>query len=225
MRNRKSLLWLMLLPYCAFCMAEGTGIVPEKAPQAAAAASPKEKYDAALDAIAHDDMSGAIILLKPAATAGDAASQALMAYVLDKSSFSDDAAVYYRKSADQGNADGEFGLGQLYAEGSGVKQDNLEARRLITSAAQKGNKRAIFTLAQVYIKGGLGLTEAERKAPEALTWIRRSAENDDVVSIDALAAAYTSGHYGITPDPKQAADLTAKANKLRGLDAKGKRKK
>jgi TPR repeat protein len=77
----------------------------------------------------------------------------------------------------------------------------------------------------VYIKGGLGLSEAERKSPDALTWIRRSAENDDVVSIEALAAAYTSGQYGITPDPKQAADLTAKANKLRGLDAKGKKKR
>jgi TPR repeat protein len=37
------------------------------------------------------------------------------------------AAFWYRKAADQGNAEAQLGLGLLYAQGQGVPQDYVEA--------------------------------------------------------------------------------------------------
>jgi uncharacterized protein len=240
MRGWKSFLWLIVFPYWGYCFAEELADLPEnttfrmsteiggfvQSVQAPIASeSLKKNYEAGLKAARNNDLTAAMSLLKPVADSGHAPSQALLAYILDKSSFSEEAAGYYLKSAKQGNADGQFGLGVMYAEGSGVKQDLGEARRLVVSAAQQGHKQAINVVALAYIKGGLGLDEAARKGPDALAWIKRSADSNYLPSIDALAAAYASGMYGLAPDPKQADALIAKADKLRGIDAKSKKKK
>jgi uncharacterized protein len=240
MRRWKCLLWLMIvLPYCASCSAAASDSpnkatlkqsnelkdVTLKVPASAGSANLATSYEAGSKAYTEGDVAAAMSFLKPAADAGHAPSQALLAFILDKTLFYDEAVAYYRKSAEQANADGLYGLGVMYSEGSGVKQDINEARRLITSAAEKGHKQAINVIAQAYINGGLGLNEAARQGPEALAWIKRSADNDDLPSIDALAAAYISGQYGLTPDPKKAEAWIAKANKLRGVTAKGGKKK
>ena len=38
-----------------------------------------------------------------------------------------DAARWYRKAADQGNADAQYTLGIMYADGQGVAQDLIQA--------------------------------------------------------------------------------------------------
>lgn len=240
MRGRKNWLWAILMLYCAsstlpvFAESSGkeslkpsSGVIKGEKPGGSTPVAPanmESVYEAGSKAYKQGDVAGAMTMLKPAADAGHAPSQALLGFILDKSLFYDDAVAYYRKSADQGNAEGLYGLGVMYSEGSGVKKDLIEARRLITSAAEKGQKEAVNVIAQAYINGGLGLDEAARKGPEALLWIKRSADNNDLPAIDALAAAYTSGLYGLTPDPKKAEVLIAKANKLRGVTA-GKDKK
>lgn len=188
-------------------------------PGATAAVDPVALYEAGTKAYKQGDVAGAMASLKPAADAGHAPSQAFLGFVLDKALFYDDAVVYYRKAVEQGNADGQYGLGVMYTEGSGVKKDLDEARRLIMAAASQGHKDAINVIAQAYIGGGLGLTDADRQSQEALNWIKRSANNNDLPAIDALAAAYMTGQYGLTPDPKKAEILIAKANKLRGVTA------
>lgn len=241
MRRWKNRLWLIVLPYCAFCTPLALADSSKKAPlrmsndlkDIAVPAVPvvpvvpvnlEASYEAGSKAYNQGDVAGSMSFLKPAADAGHAPSQALLAFMLDQSLFYEEALAYYRKSAAQGNADGQYGLGVMYSEGSGVKQDFVEARRLIISAAAQGHKQAVNVIAQAYIRGGLGLDESVLQGPEALDWIRRSADNDDLPSIDALAAAYISGQYGLTPDPKKAEALIAKADKLRGVTAKGKKK-
>jgi len=224
MQKWKYLLWLIVLPYCALCSAAASSDAP-KLPAPASSDNLAMSYDAGSKAYNEGDVAAAMTLLKPAADAGHAPSQALLAFILDKSLFYDEAVAYYRKSAEQANADGEYGLGVMYSEGSGVKKDFVEARRLIISAAEKGHKQAVNVIAQAYINGGLGLDEASRQGPEALAWIKRSADNEDLPSIDALAAAYISGQYGLAPDPKKAEALIAKANKMRGITGKGGKKK
>lgn len=239
MRVWKSWLWLMILPYCAICSAAPADLPASKAPlklsndlnagkpiapEPAGSINLAKSYEAGYKAYKEGDVASAMTLLKPAADAGHAPSQALLGFILDKSLFYDEAVAYYRKSAEQANADGLYGLGVMYAEGSGVKKNFDEARRLIMRAAERGNKEAVNVMALAYINGGLGLDETARQGPEALSWIKRSADNDDLPSIDALAAAYLSGQYGLTPDPKKAEALVAKANKLRGISAKGKKK-
>jgi len=59
------------------------------------------------------------------------------------------AMVWYRKAADQGSAAGQFGVGLLYYEGSGVPRDVEEAKRWFTLAARQGDPRAIAALQEL----------------------------------------------------------------------------
>ena len=44
--------------------------------------------------------------------------------------------------AEQGNAEGQFNLGRMYAKGQGVPQDYKEAFRLFRLAAEQGNAKS-----------------------------------------------------------------------------------
>lgn len=252
--------WLML----AACMVATVRAAPgdEAAASAVQAASPVAKkisanpeqdYEKGLKLQAAGDRSGDLSAymdaaehFRLAADAGHAGAQAYYALSLERGQMLTEAVEYYRMSADQGNMDGQFGLGSVYLAGEGVPQDLLAGRKLITLAAEQGHKAAINTLvnaylqqvltaeevaqlkpklAKAYIRNGMGLGEAEGKSPEALLWIRRAADNGSLVALDALAAAYRTGQYGLAVDVQQANEIVAKADKLRGVVPKEVRKK
>ena len=48
-----------------------------------------------------------------------------------------EAAAWYRRAAEQGDADAQFGLGAMYAEGRGVPQDDPEAHTWLNLAASR----------------------------------------------------------------------------------------
>ena len=54
----------------------------------------------------------------------------------------DEAAKWYRKAADQGNAHGQANLGRMYANGWGVPKDRKEAIKWLTKASDQGNEYA-----------------------------------------------------------------------------------
>lgn len=232
--------WLMaMLLCCAFSTTSALADSPideplkqsnEKNAEKPTAAAPAKSVDVEKSfaegskANNEGDYANAMSILKPAADAGHAPSQALFAYILEKSAYFEDAAEYYRRAAKQGNADGQYGLAILYLDGNGIKQDIDEARRLLISAGDKGHAPAVNVLATAYAKGGLNLDDAARQGPEALPWIKRAAGNNDLPSIDVLVDAYLSGKYGLKPDPKKAEEWIAKAKKLRGGDPPKKKK-
>lgn len=176
-----------------------------------------EDFAAGLKAYDSGDLVGAMPLLRRSADAGHAPAQALLAYVFDYSEFDEDAVDYYRKAADQGNADGQFGLGSMLSVGKGVKRDSLEARRWITRAAEQGHKLATNVLALAYLSGQLGIAENERQGEAALLWVKRAADNDYLPAIDALVLAYRNGDLGLVADAAAADRLQAKANELRAI--------
>lgn len=190
-----------------------------------AAQAEDDDYTKGAKLYARGEVTAAMPLLKRAADAGHAGAQAMYADILDKAELDEEAIDYFRKSAAQGNADGQYGLGTMYASGQGVKRDPAEARAWITKAAEQGHALAINALAQAYIGGGLGLTDAERASEAALTWINRAADNKYLPAIDTLAAAYRDGKYGLAPDAKRAEQLAATARELRGIRKTEKRKK
>ena len=55
-----------------------------------------------------------------------------------------EAVWWYRKAAEQGYADGQFGLGAMYANGHGVLQDTFlrQVRRSIVSHIDQRSERA-----------------------------------------------------------------------------------
>jgi TPR repeat protein len=187
---------------------------------ATAWAAPEDDYRDGAQAYRMGDVVQAMARLKKPADAGHAPSQALLAYILDKAEFNDEAIAYYRKAAAQGNADGEFGLGSMYASGEGVARDYAEARKWITRAAEKGNAGAINALAQAYLGGELGIAERDRGGADALRWITRASDGGFLPAMERLAQAYRTGGYGLAVDAKAAEALEAKVRAARGVAAK-----
>lgn len=181
-------------------------------------ASPDDDYEAAVrKADEKIELMDAIPLFKRAADHGHAKAQARIADIFHQSGYIEQSVEYYRKSAEQGNPEGQFGLGNAFEMGEGVKQDHVEARRLIALAAKQGHKQAIGSIAFAYIRGGLGLDENARQSSEALDWIKFAADNGYALAMDALADAYRLGQYGLAADSKQADEWVVKARKARGI--------
>ena len=79
-------------------------------------------------------LRAAMLGLRKAADAGHAKAQARLAEILDASDYNEEAFAYYRKSADQGDVDGVFGLASMYAVGEGTKKDPAEAYKTAAEA-------------------------------------------------------------------------------------------
>lgn len=189
-----------------------------------ALAAAEEDYREGFKFYQTGDVTTAMARLKKAADVGHAPAQVLLADILDQAEFNEEAVSYYRKAAEQGNADGEFGLGGMIASGEGIKRDAAEARMWITRAADKNHQRAIAALAQAYISGGLGIEEKQRGGEEARRWIVRAADSSYLPALDYLAKSYRTGMLGLSVDLKQAEALEAKARTIRGVTTrKGKK--
>lgn len=116
-----------------------------------------------------------IIYLEKAADMGHTEAQVMMGdYYSGVSEYSpynissDDlykAAFYYGEAAKNGNAKAQFLLGNLYANGYGVKQDPLKSVELIEKAAQQGLSDAQYKLGKFYAQG-FGVEPNMKKAIE-----------------------------------------------------------
>lgn len=73
-----------------------------------------------------------------------------IAYKLEKYG---EAAVLYRKSADQGFAPAQFSMGVMYDIGQGVAQDYRQALLWYAKAAEQGNAKAQNNLGFMYSQG------------------------------------------------------------------------
>lgn len=190
----------------------------------AGAATSAEDYQAARKIFVRGDVVGAMPLLRKAADAGHAPAQVLLAQILDQAEFDREAVDYFRKAASQGDADGEFGLGTMYAGGEGVARDAQEALRWYRLAAGRGHERAILVLALAYLRGDLGLTDRRRDDAQARQWIRAAAEKGDAQAMQGLASALRSGDFGFVADSGQAAEWEAKLKKLRAIATRNPKK-
>jgi TPR repeat protein len=186
-------------------------------------AAGEDEYREGLKYYQTGDVTTAMARLRKPADAGYAPAQVLLADILDQAEFNEEAVSYYRKAAAQGHVDGEFGLGNMIANGEGVKRDPAEGRQWILRAADKNHPRAIAAMAQAYISGGLGLEEKERAGEDARRWILRAADTNYLPALDYLAKAYRMGLLSLAVDVKQAEVLEAKARAIRGISAKGKK--
>lgn len=61
-----------------------------------------------------------------------------------------EAVRWFRKAAEQGNADAQYYLGCCFEHGKGVPQDYSEAVRWYQTAAAQGNVDAIKALQRLY---------------------------------------------------------------------------
>lgn len=138
-----------------------------------AAAGQAEDHAKAIGMWEVGNVPDAMALWRKLADEGYIPSQVWLADMLDQSEENDAAVTFYRKAADKGDAAGEYGLGNMYAKGEGVPQDNAQALTYISRAAEKNYPKAVVAMAEAYRLGGLGVEpDPEKKA----MWEARAAE-------------------------------------------------
>lgn len=125
----------------------------------AAVAGPAEDVQRAEASLGGGDVVAAMSLLRRAADQNHGVAQARLADLLRAAQFDQEALVLYRKSAQQGEAAGEFGLGRMYADGTGVPRDAALALEWYRKAEAKNHAPALDALARAYRTGDLGLAK------------------------------------------------------------------
>lgn len=120
-------------------------------------AGPAEDFAQADAALAAGDLPTGMNLMRKAADQNHAKAQARLGDLLRAAEYEAEAVTLYRKSAEQGEAAGEFGLGRAYADGAGVKQDSAAALEWYRKAEKKNYAPAFDALARAYRTGTLGL--------------------------------------------------------------------
>ena len=76
------------------------------------------------------------------------------------------------KAADQGDASAQYNLGVMYAEGQGVRKDDVEAAKWFRKAADQGLARAQYNLGVMYAEG----QGVPKDYVEAEKWVREAAD-------------------------------------------------
>ena len=157
--------------------------------------------------------------LKIAADGGHPKAQALFAVILDAADDDVDAANYYRKSADQGNPDGMFGLATFMVSGDGdTKIDIAAAKALYLKAAELDHTSSVSVVIMGLVNGKMGFNATERNGPSALKWYTKGAEMGLTVAIEQLSIAHREGKYGLPVNIEEADRLQAKLYEIMGID-------
>jgi TPR repeat protein len=110
------------------------------------------------------------------------------------------AASWFRKSAEQGNAPAQSVLGGMYLNGKGVARDNTVAASWIRKSAEQGYPPAQYILGIMYTEG-IGVPVDNQ---QAVIWFRKSAEQSIAPAQNALGWMYLSGK-GVAQDNTEAA--------------------
>lgn len=111
----------------------------------------------------------------------------------------DVAAKWFRLSADQKDAYGEFGLASCYRDGTGVPQNHAEAVRYYRLSADQGNAFGQVGLGLCYQSG----TGVPQNHEEAVNYLRLSADQGNALAKVCLGDCYANGN-GVTLDHGEA---------------------
>lgn len=114
-------------------------------------------------------------LLEQAAAEGVAAAQRDLGRLLIEEDDVEDALSWLRLAADAGDAEAQFTLGYLYAEGQVIEPDDARAREYLHEAAEAGHPAASADYGWLLYLDAANATERH----EAVAWLAQAAEGDD----------------------------------------------
>jgi TPR repeat protein len=145
------------------------------------------------------------------ANSGDAGAELLvgLAYLTGDSENPEDytqAALWFRKSAEQGNVAAQSGLGLLYYAGKGVPKDSARAAVWFRKAADQGDTRSQVAVGVLY-RDGDGVVQ---DSGQALVWFRKAADQGDAEAEFNLGLIYDDGK-GVPQDTGKAKEWYRKA--------------
>jgi uncharacterized protein len=95
-----------------------------------------------------------------------------------------EAALWFRRAANQGMAEAQYSLGLLYEMGDGIEQNNTRAAHWFLQAATQGHALAQNAVAELYHEG----RGVEQDYAAALKWYEAAAEQG------VASAAYNAGY-------------------------------
>jgi len=110
-----------------------------------------------------------------------------------------EALALFRMAAEKGYAPALYRLGSMYAQGQGVKKDDIQAIKLWRMAADKGYAEAQYSVGLSY---GYGPRSA-RNDIESVKFFRKAAEQGHADAQQALALSYALGN-GVNRDYTEA---------------------
>jgi len=125
----------------------------------------------------------------------------------------EEAARWYRKSAEQNDLDAQYKLGLCYDKGEGVKQDHAEAVKWYQKAADRGIVEAQIALGACY-ENGKGV---EKSISEAVKWYRMAADRKNPEAQYKLGYCYET--YGEIRSDDKAAIWYRRAAELGSAEA------
>jgi TPR repeat protein len=170
----------------------------DQTPSIAARSEPSQEESCqvlGIGADARTDNGSSLQQLQSLAISGDVKAQYLLGanYYLNPGATVDEmrrnyqeAANWFRKSAEQGLAEGQAAMGWLYEIGHGVTPDMLEASRWYRKAAKQGMAEAQYSLALLY-HHGRGVIQNEDLAEK---WYLLAAEQGHVCAQNNLGGLY-----------------------------------
>ena len=119
-----------------------------------------------------------------------------------------------RKRAEAGDAEAQFNIGSMYENGSGVKQDYVEAAKWYRKAAERGDARAQYNLG-ILNQNGWGVPQ---DVTEAVKWYRKAAVQGSAAAQYNLGFMYLNG-TGVPQDYAEAEKWYRKAAEQGDVDA------
>lgn len=99
------------------------------------------------------------------------------------------ALAEWRPLAEQGNANAQTNLGNMYLFGTGVSRDDSEAVRWYRLAAEQGNVIAQISLGRMYANGDAVLQDYDK----AEQWFRAAADQGNAFAQFGLGLMYRNG--------------------------------
>jgi len=103
------------------------------------------------------------------------------------------ALAEWQALANDGDSDGQFGMGRLYANGFGVDLDDDEALKWYSLAADQGHAKAMCNIAVMHANGwGVPQSDAE-----AFKWYGLAAEHGDTMAQINLARMLSDGYWEV----------------------------
>ena len=126
------------------------------------------------------------------------------------------AAELWQPLAEKGDATAEYYIGNLYAEGKGVPQDDKAAFMWYQRAAERGNAMAQYNVGASYAEG----VGVDKNPADAVKWFRRAADQGMPFAQLNLGLLYAAG-AGVKQDNVEALKWLEIA--FRGLPAGGAR--
>ena len=127
----------------------------------------------------------------------------------------EDAFKWYENAANQGIAEAQFRLSQMYQTGEGVDKDETAATHWLFQAASQGLAQAEYEYANA-LEFGRGIKRAQIK--DVAAWYKKAAENAYPEAMLKVAKLYFNGS-GIDKNINQALTWALKAKNKHVTDA------